>query len=47
MSDVTPTGIPIIWCEECGKSHPETRMHCCLCGAASVFSHEVHGVVSG
>jgi hypothetical protein len=33
----TPTGIPIITCAACGRSHPETRDHCLLCGHASLF----------
>lgn len=42
MSAETPTGIPIIDCTVCGRRHPETRRHCEICGAASLFSHETH-----
>lgn len=33
----TPTGIPIIDCEVCDKTHPETREHCGNCGNPSAF----------
>ena len=35
----TQTGIPIIMCEVCGKSHPVTREHCAVCGLATLFGH--------
>lgn len=33
----TPTGIPIIECETCGKTHPVGREHCAQCGTGSAF----------
>lgn len=33
----TPSGIPIIECDECGWSHPATRSHCARCGKPSAF----------
>lgn len=47
MSAETPTGIPIIDCATCGRRHPETRRHCEICGAASLFSHETHARKEG
>lgn len=37
--ETTPTGIPIVDCETCGKRHPETRVHCPVCGMANLFGH--------
>ena len=48
MNEYTPTtqtGITIIDCSRCGESHPETRVHCNVCGIASLFSHAVHTAV--
>lgn len=36
----TPTGIPILHCEECDRTHPITRNHCVECGIASAFIDE-------
>lgn len=33
----TPTGVPIIPCDECGREHPAGRGHCLDCGRASFF----------
>ncbi|MBT2587924.1 hypothetical protein [Arthrobacter sp. ISL-95] len=33
----TPTGVPFIDCNTCGKNHPATRRHCKSCGIPSVF----------
>lgn len=33
----TPTGIPVTACAQCGKTHPVSRSHCEVCGAASAF----------
>lgn len=33
----TQTGIWILPCQECRKSHPINRSHCNTCGAASAF----------
>jgi DNA (cytosine-5)-methyltransferase 1 len=40
QSATTPTGIPVTGCAECGRSHPETRDHCELCGHASLFLND-------
>lgn len=31
-AETTPTGVPIIDCEQCGRRHPATRQHCPTCG---------------
>lgn len=33
----TPTGIPIILCATCQRTHPQNRAHCTQCGRASLF----------
>lgn len=33
----TPTGIPIIFCNYCGRTHPENRNHCRTCYTPSLF----------
>ena len=33
----TPSGIPIIECDECGWTHPSNRTHCDRCGRPSAF----------
>ena len=38
----TPTGIPIIDCTTCGRTHPETHSHCVACGSPSLFPHHMH-----
>jgi len=35
--ETTPTGVPVIDCEECGRRHPVGRDHCPTCGAATLF----------
>ena len=47
MNKTTPTGIAFVDCEKCGKTHPETREHCPVCGSASLFLHEFCGVDDG
>lgn len=37
MPSTTPTGIPIIDCDECHHRHPVTREHCPKCGLAHLF----------
>jgi hypothetical protein len=43
----TPTGVPILPCDTCGREHPVTRKHCGECGAASLFPHSAHAVDGG
>ena len=38
--DKTMTGIPITNCAECGFRHPVTRVHCVVCGLATIFGHD-------
>ncbi|QXB43549.1 hypothetical protein [Jonesia denitrificans] len=33
----TPTGVPIIQCGTCNRTHPQGRAHCTQCGRASLF----------
>lgn len=33
----TPTGVPIVKCDECDYEHPVTRKHCLTCGVPSAF----------
>ncbi|ACV09935.1 hypothetical protein [Jonesia denitrificans] len=33
----TPTGVPIIQCGTCNRTHPQGRAHCTQCGQASLF----------
>lgn len=40
MSETTPTGLPIVDCDTCGKRHPERRKHCQECGAPSRFIND-------
>lgn len=42
MTATTPTGIPIIDCDTCGHRHPVTRVHCPVCGLATLFGHGAH-----
>lgn len=37
----TMTGIPIRDCDVCGFCHPVTRVHCSVCGLATIFGHDV------
>ena len=39
MTATTPTGIPILPCEQCGGIHPITRTHCSECGSSALFCH--------
>lgn len=36
----TPTGVPVIDCDECHRTHPATRKHCLTCGVPSAFIDE-------
>jgi len=42
MTATTPTGIPIIDCDTCGRRHPITRTHCTICGFAHLFPTPTH-----
>lgn len=47
MSEVTPAGIPVGECGQCGRRHPLTRNHCRVCGLATLFGHFDCEVKSG
>ncbi len=38
----TPSGVPILPCSVCGRTHPVTRTHCPTCGIPSAFPHKTH-----